>query len=127
MWLAKEARICVIFSKITVYLKYIIFSHAGLVTLFQSTFWTRRFFLLLQIVLPGWLEPLLDRIKSNYTNVVTPVIEIINTEDFSMGVTRSKDVQVGGFGWSLTFTWHVPPDRDRERPGAPYSPLRYVD
>ncbi|KAA0199892.1 Polypeptide N-acetylgalactosaminyltransferase [Fasciolopsis buskii] len=73
---------------------------------------------------PGWLEPLLDRIKSNYTNVVTPVIEIINTEDFSMGVTRSKDVQVGGFGWSLTFTWHVPPDRDRERPGAPYSPLR---
>ncbi|THD23572.1 Polypeptide N-acetylgalactosaminyltransferase [Fasciola hepatica] len=73
---------------------------------------------------PGWLEPLLDRIKSNYTNVVTPVIEIINTEDFSMGITRSKDVQVGGFGWGLTFTWHMPPSRDRDRPGAPYSPIR---
>ncbi|VDP83977.1 unnamed protein product [Echinostoma caproni] len=72
----------------------------------------------------GWLEPLLDRIKSSPTNVVTPVIEIINTEDFTMGVTRSKDVQVGGFSWGLTFTWHVAPPRERNRSGAPYSPIK---
>ncbi|CAL8104768.1 unnamed protein product [Calicophoron daubneyi] len=72
----------------------------------------------------GWLEPLLDRIKTDRKNVVVPVIEIISDKDFSYKVTRAKDVQVGGFDWSMIFHWHFPPLRDRTRPGAPFSPLR---
>ncbi len=30
-------------------------------------------------VLIGWLEPLLDRIAANWSNVVTPVIDVIET------------------------------------------------
>ncbi|KER28444.1 hypothetical protein T265_04748 [Opisthorchis viverrini] len=73
---------------------------------------------------PGWLEPLLERIKASKSNVVVPVIEIINDQDLSIKATQEASVQVGGFDWSLTFTWHLPPKRDQIRPGAPYSPIR---
>ncbi|GAA28182.2 polypeptide N-acetylgalactosaminyltransferase [Clonorchis sinensis] len=73
---------------------------------------------------PGWLEPLLERIKASTSNVVVPVIEIINDQDLSMKATQEASVQVGGFDWSLTFTWHLPPKRDQIRLGAPYSPIR---
>ncbi|CAH8469651.1 unnamed protein product [Heterobilharzia americana] len=72
----------------------------------------------------GWLEPLLDRIAYNSSIVVVPVISTINDKTLKIHVTRPRDVQVGGFDWSLTFRWHEQPLRDKQRPGAPYSPVR---
>ncbi|KAG5453763.1 putative polypeptide N-acetylgalactosaminyltransferase 9 [Clonorchis sinensis] len=72
----------------------------------------------------GWLEPLLDRIRESETNVVVPIIEVISDKTLQYNNARAESVQVGGFDWSLIFHWHSPPKRDKERPGAPYSPLR---
>ncbi|KAA3680112.1 polypeptide N-acetylgalactosaminyltransferase [Paragonimus westermani] len=72
----------------------------------------------------GWLEPLLDRIKANKTNVVVPIIEVISDKDFKYHGAAAQSVQVGGFDWNLIFHWHQPPMADKLRPGAPYSPLR---
>ncbi|CAL8104774.1 unnamed protein product [Calicophoron daubneyi] len=72
----------------------------------------------------GWLEPLLDRIKTDRTIIAVPIIEIISDKDFEFHSTKAENVQVGGFDWGLNFNWHVPPKKDASRPGAPYSPLR---
>eukprot|EP00794_Sanderia_malayensis_P003746 gene3746-4268_t len=54
----------------------------------------------------GWIEPLLQRIKDDRRNVVCPVIEVIDAEDFSYKSSALKAVtQVGSFTWDLFFTW----------------------
>ncbi|VDP70891.1 unnamed protein product [Echinostoma caproni] len=75
----------------------------------------------------GWLEPLLDRIQIKQTNVVVPVIEVISDKDLRYHRANVNNIQVGGFDWDLIFHWHAPPERDRKRPGAPYSPMSYVE
>uniref|UniRef100_A0A3Q0KBU6 Polypeptide N-acetylgalactosaminyltransferase n=1 Tax=Schistosoma mansoni TaxID=6183 RepID=A0A3Q0KBU6_SCHMA len=72
----------------------------------------------------GWLEPLLDRIAYNSSIVVVPVISTINDKTLKMNFLKADNVQVGGFDWSLTFRWHEQTERDRNRSGAPYSPVR---
>ncbi|CAH8828151.1 unnamed protein product [Trichobilharzia szidati] len=72
----------------------------------------------------GWLEPLLERIAYNSSIVVVPVISTINDKDLKIYVSKAQDVQVGGFDWGLTFRWHEQTERDKNRPGAPYSPVR---
>ncbi|CAH8465027.1 unnamed protein product [Schistosoma turkestanicum] len=72
----------------------------------------------------GWLEPLLDRIAFNSTIVVVPVISTISDKTLKFHIPSASSVQVGGFDWSLTFRWHQQTERDRNRPGAPYSPVR---
>ncbi|XP_022663820.1 putative polypeptide N-acetylgalactosaminyltransferase 9 isoform X2 [Varroa jacobsoni] len=59
----------------------------------------------------GWLEPLLDRIARDPTTVVCPVIDVINDETLEYNVKESAEVNVGGFDWSLQFSWHSIPDR----------------
>ncbi|XP_003747502.2 putative polypeptide N-acetylgalactosaminyltransferase 9 [Galendromus occidentalis] len=59
----------------------------------------------------GWLEPLLDRIAVNSTNVVSPVIDIIADDTLEYNAKESADVNVGGFDWSLQFSWHSIPER----------------
>ena len=49
-----------------------------------------------------WLEPLLDGIGRSRTNVVTPIIDIINADTFDY--TPSPLVR-GGFNWGLNFKW----------------------
>ncbi|XP_065560666.1 putative polypeptide N-acetylgalactosaminyltransferase 9 isoform X2 [Artemia franciscana] len=61
----------------------------------------------------GWLEPLLDRIARNRTNVVTPVIDVINDDTFQY--QNGGGVAVGGFDWNLQFNWHQIPDREKKR------------
>jgi len=57
-------------------------------------------------VTEGWIEPLLNRIKQNSSNVVCPVIEVIDAVDFSYKKADIKDItQVGGFTWDLFFDW----------------------
>ncbi|KAH8850309.1 Polypeptide N-acetylgalactosaminyltransferase 5 [Schistosoma japonicum] len=72
----------------------------------------------------GWLEPLLDRIAYNSSTVVVPVISKINDNTLKFHKTSALNVQVGGFDWSLTFRWHSQYERERKRPGAPYSPMK---
>ncbi|KAJ8681229.1 hypothetical protein QAD02_017016 [Eretmocerus hayati] len=51
----------------------------------------------------GWLEPLLEAISKNRTRVVSPVIDIINDDNFSY--TRSFELHWGAFNWDLHFRW----------------------
>ncbi|XP_026544820.1 polypeptide N-acetylgalactosaminyltransferase 4-like [Notechis scutatus] len=63
---------------------------------------------------PGWLEPLLERIAQNDSVVICPVIDTIdwNTFEFYM---QSGEPMIGGFDWRLTFQWQVVPDYERRR------------
>lgn len=63
---------------------------------------------------PGWLEPLLARIAEDRSNVVCPVIEVIEADDFSY---KASDViyERGGFNWDLFFTWKAIPESERNR------------
>ncbi|KAA3680113.1 polypeptide N-acetylgalactosaminyltransferase [Paragonimus westermani] len=71
----------------------------------------------------GWLEPLLECIHANHTNVVSPVIDRIKDDTFAYEPLTLDYMQVGGFDWDLSFSWHFLPHRDQNRPGAPYSPI----
>lgn len=52
-----------------------------------------------------WIEPLLDRIKSDPHNVVCPIIDIIDAE--TMKYIKSP-ICNGGMTWSLIFKWEYP-------------------
>lgn len=54
----------------------------------------------------GWIEPLLNRIKSNRTTVVCPVIDIINADTFQYS---GSPIVRGGFNWGLHFKWDSVP------------------
>ena len=75
-------------------------------------------------IILGWLEPLLDRIADDWSNVLVPVIDVISDNSLSYDAHQAKDVDVGGFEWDLIFNWRTPPYQDRSRPCAPVSPLR---
>ncbi|KAK8396083.1 hypothetical protein O3P69_005295 [Scylla paramamosain] len=72
----------------------------------------------------GWLEPLLDRIARDPTNVVCPVIDVISDDTFQIRLSKPKDVQVGGFSWGLIFNWHAIPSKERARHQHPAEPVR---
>lgn len=63
----------------------------------------------------GWLEPLLDRIATNPTNVVCPVIDVIDDSTLEFHFRDSTGVNVGGFDWNLQFNWHAVPEREKKR------------
>ncbi|XP_046397933.1 polypeptide N-acetylgalactosaminyltransferase 11-like isoform X3 [Ischnura elegans] len=49
-----------------------------------------------------WLPPLLSRVASSRTHVVTPIIDIINADTFQY---TSSPLVRGGFNWGLHFKW----------------------
>jgi polypeptide N-acetylgalactosaminyltransferase len=73
---------------------------------------------------PGWLEPLLDRIARNVTNVASPVIDIISEKNFQISPINSRDLQVGGFDWNLNFAWHQIPQSEVKRRNNSAEPVR---
>ncbi|PSN43304.1 putative polypeptide N-acetylgalactosaminyltransferase 9 [Blattella germanica] len=67
-----------------------------------------------EMISPGWLEPLLDRIARDNTTVVCPVVDSI--DDATLGyLFYFEDFQIGGFDWNLEFNWHAVPERERKK------------
>nr|XP_036231713.1 putative polypeptide N-acetylgalactosaminyltransferase 9 [Bactrocera oleae] len=69
----------------------------------------------------GWLEPLLDRIARNYTTVVYP--NIANIDHMTFEYTNVDDTLIGGFDWTLAFTWISIPKRELERRNHTMEPV----
>ena len=59
----------------------------------------------------GWLEPLLEPIAVDESNVVCPVIDVLNDKTFEYHHREGSVVNVGGFDWNLQFSWHGLPSR----------------
>ena len=73
----------------------------------------------------GWLEPLLDRIATDSTNVVCPVIDVIDDKSFEYHyVDDASSISVGGFDWNLQFNWHALPLKEKLRRKNPTDPVR---
>ena len=68
------------------------------------------------------LEPLLARVKEDRKLLVTPAIDLIDLN--TLAFEGSGSGSVGGFWWSLHFTWWPIPRRERLRRNAETDPLR---
>jgi len=64
---------------------------------------------------------MLYEIGLNESNVVVPVIEVLDDDDFHLARAHAKDVQMGGFRLGdLTFDWHFLPEREHKRRNYKY-------
>ncbi|KAK1333177.1 hypothetical protein QTO34_006714 [Cnephaeus nilssonii] len=69
-----------------------------------------------------WLQPLLHRVKEDYTRVVCPVIDIINLDTFSY-IESATELR-GGFDWSLHFQWEQLSPEQKAQRLDPSEPIR---
>ncbi|KAG1681753.1 Polypeptide N-acetylgalactosaminyltransferase 2 [Nymphon striatum] len=70
-----------------------------------------------------WLEPLLERLKEDPTRVVSPIIDVINMDNFRY--VPASDQLRGGFDWNLVFKWEYLTNAEREsRSIDPTQPVR---
>ncbi|CEF65829.1 Polypeptide N-acetylgalactosaminyltransferase 1 [Strongyloides ratti] len=58
----------------------------------------------------GWLEPIVERISQNRKAIVCPTIDYISAENMAYSGSSGL-ASVGGFRWSLHFTWDPISDR----------------
>ena len=70
------------------------------------------------------LEHISDRITTNRTIVVCPMIDTIN--DKTLEFSSIGVVAVGGFTWSLFFTWRDVPQSEMKRRKSDADPIRCV-
>lgn len=70
----------------------------------------------------GWLEPMLARIKEDRTAVLCPEIDLIDKNTLQYGGTGS--FSVGGFWWSLHFSWRPIPQHEQKRRSSGIAPIR---
>eukprot|EP00041_Stephanoeca_diplocostata_P017498 m.354731 g.354731 ORF g.354731 m.354731 type:complete len:659 (+) comp20722_c0_seq1:281-2257(+) len=70
----------------------------------------------------GWLEPLVERIHENRTNVVTPVIDGIDQHTWKY-LGGPDTTTRGVFSWSLVFTWLDLPYAEAQKRHNPSAPL----
>ena len=68
------------------------------------------------------LEPIVARIKENRKAVLCPEIDLISAETLEYQGTGSYSV--GGFWWSLHFSWRPIPQRELDRRKSPTEPIR---
>nr|XP_054757971.1 polypeptide N-acetylgalactosaminyltransferase 2-like [Lytechinus pictus] len=70
-----------------------------------------------------WLEPLVARVNEDYRAVVSPIIDVINMDNFHY-VAASADLK-GGFDWNLVFKWDYMTQAERNsRRADPIAPIR---
>lgn len=60
------------------------------------------------------LEPLVQRIRDKRTAVLCPMIDAISDETIAYP-DYTGSVQVGGFSWSLFFTWEELPETEKQK------------
>ena len=60
-----------------------------------------------------WLEPLLIRVQEDATRIVSPVIDVINMDNFAYTMAASN--LKGGFSWSLVFKWDYLSDQEERQ------------
>ncbi|GAB1608261.1 polypeptide N-acetylgalactosaminyltransferase 2-like [Argonauta hians] len=71
----------------------------------------------------NWLEPLLQRVAENRTRVVSPIIDVINMDNFEY-ISAASDIK-GGFDWNLVFKWdYMSSEETRKRAIDPTLPIR---
>ncbi|XP_041479201.1 polypeptide N-acetylgalactosaminyltransferase 1-like [Lytechinus variegatus] len=70
----------------------------------------------------GWLEPLLQRIHDDKTNVVCPSIDAIDETTF--GYSDSGQGIIGAFNWEMRFIWNAMPDYEARRREDQSWPIR---
>lgn len=68
------------------------------------------------------LEPLLARIKEDRRAVLCPEIDLIDSH--TIGYHGSGSYSVGGFWWSLHFSWRPIPQREKDRRRHSTDPMR---
>lgn len=49
-----------------------------------------------------WIQPLLTRVRDNRTQIIAPIIDIIQPDTFDY---KSSPLVRGGFNWGLNFKW----------------------
>ena len=72
---------------------------------------------------PGWLEPILQRIKDDDTNVVMPSHDIIGAKEFNFFGSKVIYNQ-GIFNWELLHTWQSLPNFDAAKIKTRADPVR---
>jgi len=69
------------------------------------------------------LEPMLARIKEKRTAVVCPEIDVIDAHTLAYNGVGGRSV--GGFWWSLHFSWRPLPKHEEKRRKSSTDPIRY--
>jgi len=72
---------------------------------------------------PGWIEPLLARIAEDRSNVVVPIIEVINADTLAYNAAQVPD-QRGGFSWDLFYKWKPIPIDEQHLRKSPIDVIR---
>ena len=65
---------------------------------------------------------MLARINEDRTVIVCPGIDVIDANDLSYGGVGASSV--GGFWWSLHFSWRSIPDHENKRRKTSTDPIR---
>ncbi|CAD5113136.1 DgyrCDS2326 [Dimorphilus gyrociliatus] len=67
----------------------------------------------------GWLEPLIDHVMQNESNIAVPVIDIIDADTL---LYKASPLVRGGFSWRMSFIWdnipayYIKSDNDQIKP-----------
>jgi len=70
-----------------------------------------------------WLEPLLAEVAADRTKVVSPIIDVINMDNF--GYIGASDQLRGGFDWNLIFKWdYMSHEMRNARRANPIAPIK---
>ena len=69
----------------------------------------------------------MDRIGRNSTNVVCPVIDVIDDDTLEYHYRDSGGVNVGGFDWNLQFNWHAVPEHEKKKHTHTVEPVARCD